>query len=69
MVEQTLVKNAEEIKLNFQLAIKKHHLTQRQMAKYCDTNEFQFSRAISGDPSKRSQEIRKTAADILGIEI
>ena len=47
MVEQTLIRNAEEIKLNFQLAIKKHHLTQRQMVKFCDTNEFKFSRGSS----------------------
>ncbi|RMC41727.1 hypothetical protein F5ESL0233_05265 [Lactobacillus sp. ESL0233] len=69
MVEQALVKNAEELKLKFQIAIKKHHTTQRKVAKYCNTNEFQFSKAISGDPAKRSQEIRKAAAEILGIEI
>lgn len=69
MVEEGLTKSAEDLKAKFQVAIKLHHTTQRKIAKYCETNEFQFSRAISGDPSKRSQEIRKQAADILGIEI
>lgn len=69
MTEESLTKNAEELKCKFQVAIKLHHTTQRKIAAYCDTNEFQFSRAIAGDPSKRSQEIRKQAADILGIEI
>lgn len=69
MVEQALVKNAEELKPKFQVASKEHHTTKRKVAKYCNTNEFQFSKAILGDPAKRSQEIRKAAAEILGIEI
>lgn len=69
MVEQTLAKSAEELKSKFQLAIKQHHTTQRKMAKYCDTNEVQFSKAISGDQAPRSQEIRRQAAEFLGIDI
>ena len=69
MTEESLTKSAEELKCKFQVAIKLHHTTQRKIATYCGTNEFQFSRAISGDTSKRSKEIRKQAAAILGIEI
>lgn len=53
MVEQTLVKNAEELKPKFQVAIKEHHTTQRKVAKYCNTNEFQFSKANFRRSSKK----------------
>ncbi|MDF7683486.1 hypothetical protein PT287_08240 [Lactobacillus sp. ESL0679] len=69
MVEEALIKSSEEIKEKFQDAIRHRHLTQRKVAKYCDTNEFQFSRAIAGENTKRANEIRHAAADLLGIEI
>lgn len=69
MPEQSLAQKAEDLKLEFQIAIKKHHLTQRKMAKFCDTSDAQFCRAIAGDNTKRSREIREQAASLLGINI
>lgn len=69
MVEQVLKNSAKELRTKFQVAIKEHHTTQRKLAKYCDTSEAQFSRAIDGEKGNRADEIRKTAADFLEIEI
>lgn len=68
MAEQ-ISKKAKELRTKFQVAIKEHHTTQRKLAKYCDTSEAQFSRAIAGEKGNRADEIRKTAADFLEIEI
>ncbi|RHW48866.1 hypothetical protein [Lactobacillus bombicola] len=69
MVEQISKKKAKELRTKFKVAITEHHTTQRKLAKYCDTNEAQFSRAIAGEKGNRADEIRKTAADFLEIEI
>lgn len=69
MVDQYLKEKPKISKIDFQIAIKKHHLTQRKVAKFCETSEAQFCRAIAGDPANRSQEIRDQAANILGLTI
>lgn len=69
MSEQSSTQKVEHSKIEFQIAIKKHHLTQTKLAKFCETSDAQFCRAISGDPAKRSQEIRDQAAEILGLNI
>lgn len=69
MVDQYLKEKPKISKIDFQIAIKKHHLTQRKVAKFCETSEAQFCRAIAGDPANRSQEIRDQAANILGLTV
>lgn len=68
MAEQ-ISKKAKKLRTKFKVAIAEHHTTQRKLAKYCDTSEAQFSRAIAGEKGNRADEIRKTAADFLEIEI
>ncbi|WEV40324.1 helix-turn-helix transcriptional regulator [Lactobacillus sp. ESL0684] len=67
MVEEELSNIVEDMEIKFTVALKKHHMKQYELAKAIGTGPQQLNRALHGDMSPRSKEIRKQAAEKLGL--
>lgn len=66
MVEDELNGTADQILFQFKAELLKHHMTQKELADRIGTGPQQLSRALHGDTSPRSREIRRDAAKKLG---
>lgn len=66
--EETLVAGAKEIKNKIKVALIEHDMKQTELADLLDENPQQLNRAIAGDMTPKSLEIRKRVYKILGIK-
>lgn len=67
MSEETLVKGALEIKKRIKLALIERDMTQVELAQLINEGQQQLNRAISGDMTPRSLEIRQKIYKVLNI--
>lgn len=66
--EETLVAGAKEIKNKIKVALIEHDMKQTELADLMNENPQQLNRAIAGDMTPKSLEIRKRVYKILGIK-
>lgn len=66
--EETLVAGAKEIRNKIKVALIECDMKQTELAELIDENPQQLNRAISGDMTPKSLEIRKRIYKILRIE-
>lgn len=66
--EQQLMKTAEELKMEFKIALLKRHMTQKEIGKMLGVKEPQISRAIAGESSPKSRQLRAQMKRILDID-
>lgn len=67
MSEETLVKGALEIKKRIKSALIERDMTQVELAQLINEGQQQLNRAISGDMTPRSLEIRQKIYKVLNI--
>jgi len=67
MPEQQLASYARKVETDIKIALIKRSMTQRELAGLIGTGTQQLSRAIKGDMSPRSQEIRKQVERVLDL--
>ncbi|RHW46123.1 XRE family transcriptional regulator [Bombilactobacillus bombi] len=68
MSDQQLLEAAEQIETKFKIALLTHHITQREMASMLGTGPQQVNRAIHGDMSPLSRNLRNKMKHILNID-
>lgn len=68
MSEETLIKGAQSIKVKIKMALIQREMTQVELSKLLQENPQQVNRAISGDMSPKSLEIRQKVYKVLGIK-
>lgn len=68
MSEETLIKGAQSIKVKIKMALIQREMTQVELSKLIRENPQQVNRAISGDMSPKSLEIRQKVYKVLGIK-
>ncbi|MBN7275546.1 helix-turn-helix domain-containing protein [Ligilactobacillus pobuzihii] len=68
MAEQQLINAAHKIRTEIKKKLIEKDMSQNDLAGYIGTSKNYVSRAINGDVSPRSIEIRKQIYQILGME-
>lgn len=68
MVEQSLVETAKEVKKQIKLHLLERDMTQVELAELIGEGAIQVNRAISGDMSPKSMNIRKKIYRVLDME-
>ena len=67
MPEQQFAKVAHDIKRSIKIALLNRDMTQKELAELIHANPQQLNRAIKGDMTPKSRELRKQIAKILNI--
>ncbi|WP_125769501.1 helix-turn-helix domain-containing protein [Companilactobacillus furfuricola] len=67
MTEEKYAEAAYEVESSIKIALLKNHMTQRELADEIDANPQQLNRAIKGDMTPKSRELRKQIEKVLGI--
>ena len=67
MSEQQFAKVAYDIERSIKIALLNRDMTQKELAELIHANPQQLNRAIKGDMTPKSREIRKQIAKILGL--
>lgn len=65
MSEEQLTKAAFDLKKAYKIAFLEQNITQKEVAKQLHTTSQQLGRAIRGDMTPRSHELREQMAEIL----
>ncbi|MCC7667471.1 transcriptional regulator [Liquorilactobacillus satsumensis] len=68
MVEQSLVETAKEVKKQIKFHLLERDMTQVELAELIGEGVIQVNRAISGDMSPKSVNIRKKIYRVLDME-
>ncbi|APX72687.1 helix-turn-helix domain-containing protein [Companilactobacillus allii] len=68
MPEAQLASYARKIESEIKIALIQRNMTQRELAKLIGTGTQQLNRAIKGDMTPKSRELRKKIEKILFIE-
>lgn len=67
MPEEKIAEVAYELESSIKIALIKNHITQRELAEQIHANPQQLNRAIKGDMTPKSRELRKQIEKILGM--
>jgi len=68
MSEQQFAKVAYDIERSIKIALLNRNMTQKELAELIHANPQQLNRAIKGDMTPKSRELRKQIAKVLNIE-
>ncbi|KRK64326.1 hypothetical protein FC72_GL000491 [Companilactobacillus tucceti DSM 20183] len=67
MTEEKYAEAAYEVESSIKIALLKNHMTQRELADEIDANPQQLNRAIKGDMTPKSRELREQVARVLNL--
>ncbi|MQS88249.1 helix-turn-helix domain-containing protein [Companilactobacillus mishanensis] len=67
MPEQQFAKVAYDIERSIKIALLNRDMTQKELAELIHANPQQLNRAIKGDMTPKSRELRKQIEKVLGI--
>ena len=67
MSEQQFAKVAYDVERSIKIALLNRDMTQKELAELIHANPQQLNRAIKGDMTPKSRELRKQIAKILNI--
>ena len=67
MSEQQFAKTAYDVERSIKIALLNRDMTQKELAELIHANPQQLNRAIKGDMTPKSRELRKQIAKILNI--
>jgi len=68
MSEQQFAKVAYDIERSIKIALLNRDMTQKELAELINANPQQLNRAIKGDMTPKSRELREQVAEILHME-
>jgi len=67
MSEQQLANVAHDIERSIKVALLNRDMTQKELAELINANPQQLNRAIKGDMTPKSRELRKQVARVLNL--